>query len=141
MSWTGPHQIVTAVSRYVYETIPMLPNVGNRRPKRVHVVRLRRFANGPLGSAADHAAIERSARQDYPDNIPKRLLRYEVDRGTGAMKICVRCLGFDTASDTAEPIHTLVEDVPEMVEAFLRRHAADAVCRRMLRNYFPGGRA
>ena len=79
MTWTGPHQVVTALSRFVFETIPCLPNVGSRKPKQVHVVRLRRFANGSLGSAVDREAIERSARLDYPDNVSKRLLRYELD--------------------------------------------------------------
>ena len=38
MTWTGPHQVVNAVSPYVYEVEPMLPVRGRRRRKLVHIV-------------------------------------------------------------------------------------------------------
>ena len=45
--------------------------------------------------------------------------------------IVVRWLGYDRAYDTPEPVHNLAEDVPAMVEAYLRLHAKkDKVCAR-----------
>ena len=52
----------------------------------------------------------------------------------------VRWLGFDRANDTCEPLSQLAEDVPDLVEAYLYEHRAEAQCARALRRYFPGRR-
>ena len=135
MTWTGPHEIVGTINAFVYEVRPCVPDQGNRRPKRVHVVRMRRFANAPLGTPADRAEIERAALHDYPDNIVKRLVAFRADRD--GLKIRVRWLGFDSAHDTWEPIANLATDVPDLLEAFLYSKRADARCARALRRYFP----
>ena len=65
MTWTGPHQVVNVMSPYVYEVEPMLPVRGRRKRKLVHIVRLRRFANGDLGTSIDANHIEREALKGY----------------------------------------------------------------------------
>ena len=88
MTWTGPHEVVTAVNPIVYEVRPCVADQGKRKPQLAHVVRIRRFANAPLGTAADVAAIEKAARHDFPDNIPQRLLAHR--REAGGLKLKVR---------------------------------------------------
>ena len=137
MTWTGPHEVVRPVNRFVYKVRPCVPEQGKRRPQTVHVVRMRRFANAALGSPADARAIEKAALVDFPDNIPQRLCEHRMtDRG---MEVRVRWLGFDETHDSWEALSRLAEDVPELVEQFLYKHRADARCARALRRYFPGG--
>jgi len=120
-----------------HERRSMLMNPGSRRVKVVHVVRIRRFANGVLGTEVDRKVIEEAARRDYPDNVVKRLVAHEVVPGSGVLRIRVRWLGFGSAHDTWEPVHQLAEDVPELVEEYLRRCKKVAVCARMLERFFP----
>ena len=42
-------------------------------------MRIRRFANGLLGTPADRARIEQEALRDYPDNVVKRFVGHKVD--------------------------------------------------------------
>ena len=137
MTWTGPHEVVTTVNPFVYEVRPCVADQGKRKPQLVHVVRIRRFANAPLGTAADAVAIEKAARHDFPDNIPQRLIAHSA---AGGLTLKVRWLGFDSAHDSWEPVANLAEDVPEMVEAYLYDNRADARCARALRRFFPGER-
>ena len=138
MTWTGPHEVLRAANPFVFEVRPCVAEQGKRKPQLVHIVRMRRFANAPLGTPADAAAIEAAARHDYPDNIVQKLLEHR--REQGALEIRVRWLGFDRTHDTWEPLARLAEDVPELVEAFLYEHRADGTCARALRRYFPGAR-
>ena len=103
---------------------------------KVHVVRIRPFANGPLGDAASVDEMQRSCLRDFPDNYVSRLLAQRAG-ANGEMEIRVRWLGFTSAFDTWEPISNLVEDVPDMVQQFLRDNNGVPACRRMLQNYFP----
>ena len=118
MTWTGPHEVLHTVNPFVFEVRPCVEEHGKRKPQRVHVVRMRRFANAPLGTQADAKAIEKSVRQeDFPENIPEKILSHKRD--ADGMKIRVRWLGFDRTHDTWESVSNLAEDVPHMVEAYL----------------------
>ena len=136
MTWTGPHEVVRPVNKFVYEVRPCVPDQGRRAPQKVHVVRMRRFANAALGTPADARQIEKAALTDYPDNLVQRLCEHRMS-GRG-LEVRVRWLGFDVTHDSWEPIAGLAEDVPEMLEEFLYKHRADARCARALRRYFPG---
>ena len=78
MTWTGPHQVVNAISPYVYEVEPMLPVRGLRHRIITHIVIIRRFANGLLYTPADRSRIEKEALRDYPDNVVKRFVGHKV---------------------------------------------------------------
>lgn len=137
MKWTGPHVVLSCISPFVYTTKPALLVDSKRKPKTVHIVRIRRFSAGALATDADRRAIEQAALRDYPDNQVERFLGHSFD-DTRAQKmtIKVRWLGYDRAHDSDEPVSSLVRDVPELVEAYLREHAHEAACARMLRRYF-----
>ena len=137
MTWNGPHEIIDTVSPYVYVTRPKVRVASTRKPKTVHVVRIRRFSAGALTTDADREAIERVALKDYPDNVVGRFLSHKW--GTAPKKtlhIQVRWRGYDAAHDTFEPAHSLVKDVPDMVEEYLRQNRSDPGCARMLKRYF-----
>ena len=137
MVWTGPHEVTGTENPFVYVVRPCVPDQGKRAPMRVHVVRMRRFANAPLGTPADARAIEQAALHDYPDNRVQSLLAHRMEGGS--LRIKVRWLGFDRTHDSWEPVQNLVEDVPNRVEAYLYEHRGDAVCARLARKFFPGG--
>ena len=135
MTWTGPHEVTNAISPFVYECEPMTP-VRNRRRKHIaHIVRLRRFADGLLGTPADRNRIEQEALTDYPDNIVKRFVSHRTD-ATGQLLLRVRWLGYDHAHDTWEPAHQLAQDVPQLLEEYLRQHDDEGPVARTLTQYF-----
>ena len=88
MTWTGPHEVVCSVNNFVYLVRPCVPEQGKRKPQRVHVVRMRRFANAALGTPAHARQIEQAALQDFPDNIPDRLCEHKV--GAQGIEVHVR---------------------------------------------------
>ena len=136
MTWTGPHEVVGAVNPFVYEVRPCVPEQGKRKPAVVHVVRMRRFANAPLGTPADAREIEKAALHDYPNNFVQQLLDHRMDND--GLKIKVRWLGFDATHDSWEPLAGLAQDVPELVEEYLYAKRGDRRCARALSRYFPG---
>ena len=137
MTWTGPHTVLSAISPFVYSVKPALLIDNKRKPKTVHIVRIRRFSAGALATPADRQAIEQAALQDYPDNIVEKFVGHSFDDSPAKkLRITVRWLGYDSAHDTEEPADQLMEDVPEMVETYLRANAHESECARMLRRYF-----
>ena len=98
-------------------------------------MRVRRFVDTLLGTPADRARIEREALTDYPDNIVKRFVSHHVD-AAGQLMIRVRWLGYDSAHDTDQPAHQLAEDVPQLLEEYLRLHQREGACARTLARYF-----
>ena len=135
MTWTGPHQVVNAISPYVYEVEPMLPVRGRRRRIIAHIVRIRRFSNGLLGTPADRKRIEQEALRDYPDNVVKRFVGHKV-AADGQLTVTVRWLGYDRAHDTDEPAHQLAQDVPNLLEEYLRLHQGEGAIDRTLNQFF-----
>ena len=101
----------------------------------VHIVRIRPFANAPLGDNISTKRLEQAAQRDYPDNIVKRFVRHRVGKD-GEFELQVRWLGFGEAHDTWEPISNLVEDVPDMVERYLRKNRRKQACARLLQQYY-----
>ena len=135
MTWTGPHEVLSAPSKFVYELRPKTVTPTQRRAKMVHVVRIRPFANAPLGDSISIKRLEQAAQRDYPDNIVKRFVRHRVGKD-GEFELRVRWLGFGEAHDTWEPVSNLVKDVPDMVERYLRKNQSKQACARLLRHYY-----
>ena len=98
-------------------------------------MRIRRFASGLLGTPADRNRIEREALTDYPDNVVKRFVGHRV-AADGQLLITVRWLGYDQAHDTPEPAHQLTQDVPNLLEEYLRLHQHEGAVGRTLRQFF-----
>lgn len=135
MNWTGPHEVVAAVNKFCYQVRPLLPAPQKRPLITAHIVRIRRFSNAALGTAADRRRIEESAVRDYPDNFVQRFLEHRRNHATHRVELKVRWLGFDAAGDTWEPVASLVESCPDLVEAYLREHN-DPMLQRLLARYF-----
>ena len=135
MNWTGPHEVVAPVNKFCYQVRPLLPPPQRRPLITVHIVRIRRFSNAALDTVADRRRMEESAVRDYPDNFVQRFLDHRRNQRTHKVELKVRWLGFDAAGDTWEPVASLVDTCPDLVEAYLREHN-DPMLQRLLTRYF-----
>ena len=108
--------------------------LASRKPKEVHIARIRRFSNGVLGNDIDNARLVAAAQRDFPQNFVKALREHKVD--DGELSIKVRWMSWTPAHDTWEPAHNLAEDVPDILQRYLRAHQDDAVCAATLKQYF-----
>ena len=102
------------------------------------MVRMRRFSNAALGTAADLQQLLEAARRDFPTNFIQKLLGHRIHPKTGVMLLKVRWIGWGREGDSEEPIHNLVEDDPHRVEEYLSQHRDDDDCGRYLEEYFSG---
>ena len=136
MTWTGPHEVIDMVSPFVYIVRPKLRVPMSRKPKTVHIVCIRRFSACALATDADKAVLlEKAALKDYPDNVVDKFISRSFGHGPAKpLLIRVRWLGFDSAHDTHEPASNLVQDVPDMVEEYLREHKHNAACSSVTSN-------
>jgi hypothetical protein len=87
---------------------------GDVRP--VHVSRLRLYSESSLDATADLRQQIAHNQLGY-DVHALQDIRFGAD--VNLYLVRVSCLGFDDGESTWEPLVSLIEDVPEMVEAFL----------------------
>ena len=135
MHWTGPHEVTATVNKYCYRVRPLLPPPQKRPTITAHIVRIRRFSNAALGTAADRRRMEESAVRDFPDNFVHRFLGFRRNPVGHQVELRVRWLGFDAAGDTWEPVASLVASCPDLVEAYIREND-DPMLRPILARYF-----
>jgi len=135
MQWTGPHQVLAAVNKFCYRVEPLLPPPQKRPTITAHIVRIRRFSNAALGTPADRRRIEESAVRDFPDNFVQRFRAHRRNPTTHRVELQVRWLGFDAAGDTWEPVASLVQTCPDLVEDYLRENN-EPMLQRLLQRYF-----
>ena len=133
MRWTGPHEVIDAINQYVFVVQPVVPPPQRRRTITAHIVRIRRFSNARLGTAADRRQIEQSAINDYPNNIVDRIIGHRMHNNR--LELRVRWQGFDRAGDTWQEAVEISTFVPARVEDYLRNHE-DADTARFVRRYF-----
>ena len=136
MRWTGPHEVIAAVNKYCYKVKPIVPPPQKRKTITAHIVRIRRFSNAALGTAADRQRIEESAVRDFPDNFVQKLVAHRRNPTSNRVELKVRWLGFDAAGDTWKSIAELAESVPDMVEDYLREHN-EPMLNRIRNRFFP----
>ena len=136
MRWTGPHEVTGAINQYVFEVRPIVPPPHRRKTIKAHIVRIRRFSNAALGTAADRERIEQSAINDYPANFVHRIIAHRANPTNGRLQLRVRWLGFDSAGDTWQQAARLASEVPDRVEDYLRSNPS-GITNRFLRRHFP----
>jgi hypothetical protein len=110
MTWTGPFQIVRIINEFVYEVESI---VGNQIQE-VHAVRLRFYEDKYLQITEEMQ--EQFLNDQFNYEVEKLIdLKFFKD-----LEFLVRWRGFDEAFDTWESARSILEDVPEMVDKFIR---------------------
>ena len=133
MRWTGPHVVTDAINQYVFAVEPVLPAPQRRKTILAHIVRIRRFSNAALGTAADREQIEAAALNDFPAHFVQRIITHRMNNIT--LQLLVRWLGFDRAGDTWQDAADIAASVPDIVEDYLRNNPDDDTD-RFLRRFF-----
>ena len=79
MTWTGPHTVLSAISPFIDSVNPVLLVDNKRKPKTVHIVRIRRFSAGALVTPTDREAIEQAVLKDYQDNVVEKFVGHSFE--------------------------------------------------------------
>jgi hypothetical protein len=112
LTWTGPVQIIEAVSEHIYKI--QLPN---GKAKEVHVCRLR-------GYCSKEELKELS--QDHVTQFTFDAASFEVDCFcdlrfyNGHFEVLTRWRGFESMDDSWEPVPSLFADIPDFVVSYLQ---------------------
>ena len=118
IKWLGPYRVVDTVNEWVY----VLENVVTLRRLSAHVQRLRIYADSQLNITED---IKNQAAYDDKFFVQELVDWREDD--DGRLQLRVSWLGFTASEDTWEPIQSLHEDQPDMVEQYLRGIQAECI--------------
>lgn len=123
LKWTGPWKIVDVISEWIFEVEHLL----NGQKKLCHSQRLRFFSE-ELNNVEEIADYVVNTEESY---AIEKLLAIKFKNGGYVIK--VRWLGFDQFEDSWLTLEELMEQVPLMVEEFLRNHRHGDKIRESLR--------
>ena len=118
--WHGPFEVAAAQSRWVYK-VRHIGDTGAGKP--VHIQRIKRFSDNSLGQRAE---LSEMARRDTGLFTVHSLIGWRED-GQGQLEIRVRWEGFEEDDDTWEAVDSLREDVPGLLNKFLRDRQHESV--------------
>jgi hypothetical protein len=120
LRWRGPRRILSTLSDHVFEVEDL--NTGTVTAK--HDSRLRFYADASLDVTADLLSHIAHNNQGY-DVRALMDLRYDLE--AKRFLVLVFWLGFEAQDNTWEPLVTLYNDVPDLVERLLDRHEDTAL--------------
>ena len=123
--WTGPHQIVNQISEWTYQ----VKDLTSGRVKDVHVDHLKFYKDNKLNLTP--SLREQMAFADVGYEIQRFLDIRKLHGDEWELK--VRWKGFEAADDTWEPIDTLIQDVPDLVQQFLATRKQDRLVQQLRR--------
>jgi hypothetical protein len=112
LRWRGPRRIVSTLSDFAFE----VADLSTGKVSAVHASRLRFYADSALDVSVDLLAHIAHTDQGYE---VEALLDLRYDADSTSFQVCVAWSGFDKSDHTWEPLSTLAEDVPQLVERLL----------------------
>jgi hypothetical protein len=107
--WKGPFRITKVVNELVYEVQNLLTN----EKKEVHSVRLSHFLDSDIDSNVKEYIQFHNDNYEIEEILDKRI-------NQGVEEVLVKWKGFEPEESTWEPLEIIKEDVPHLVEIFLR---------------------
>lgn len=118
LKWMGPRRIVDTVNDHIYivEDLITLERVA------AHASRIKRYADGAFEVTRD---TREQILYDEKGLCVERILRWR--NTAGGVQLRVRWLGFEACDDTWEPLETLFEDVPELIQEYVAKFPHDEV--------------
>ncbi len=115
--WNGPYQVVGTVNPFVYQ----VKMIGvDKKPKAVHVQRLKRFSANDIGHDAE---LRQIAQQDLGTFTVKSLEGWRIGPSRN-IELRVFWEGFEERDSTWEDAVKLHEDIPSEVSKYLRENKA-----------------
>ena len=119
--WTGPYRISAVFCDWHYQ----LQNIVSADTVEAHVTRIKFYHDSSLNVTKELKAFASSNMRF----IVNSLLNARLDHGQ--WQLLVNWAGFPDDENSWEPTTVLVEDVPDLVKAFVRAHLANPDVRRM----------
>jgi hypothetical protein len=107
--WKGPFRITKVLNELVYEVQNLLTN----KKKEVHAIRLSQFQDSKIDSNVKEYIQFHNDNYEIEEIMDKRI-------NQGVEEVLVKWKGFEPEESTWEPLEIIKEDVPQLVESFLR---------------------
>ena len=114
LRWAGPYRIVSTSSEWVFQIETILTGAVTT----AHSSRLRFYCDSLLEVSA---AVKRHAAKFDAAYEVDEIIGHRVNASSGVEEMCVRWAGFEEEDSSWEPLQTLQEDVPALVQAFFAR--------------------
>ena len=118
LSWNGPWQIDSVFSPLVYN-LKLFSRRGTKTHRtRAHANRIAPFATRDFEKRCDLDDITWDSVSLVVDRIVKVFT--EMENGKEEFKLRIQWLGFETCSNTTEPLVHMWEFIPAMIKTFLK---------------------
>jgi Chromo (CHRromatin Organisation MOdifier) domain len=114
LRWRGPRRIISALSDHVYE----VQDLENGRIATVHSSRIRFYHDPSLNVTADLLQHIANTEQGY---AVKAIQDIRFDAASNSFQVLVYWIGFDDEDATWEPLTTMHEDAPDVLDNFFQR--------------------
>ncbi len=116
VKWVGPYRVTRAVSDYVFEC----ENLLSQKHSIIHGNRLKFYSDSSLNVTED--LLDTIAHNEPQYNKVHALLDLRRNPSSGIFEVKTQWQGFDHEEPGWEPFEILREDIPEMLESFLKTH-------------------
>ena len=111
LTWTGPYIVREVIASNVYIIADIFGEL-----KESHAVRLKYYDGSNFKITEDiKSAYIHNKGPYYVKEVRK------IKKNSEGVKVLIWWLGFDKTSSTWEPFNVMKEDIPEMLEAFLKK--------------------
>ena len=112
--WQGPYEVTHAKSEFTYG----VRLIGTEKIETIHVLRMKRFAGQDFGCTAE---IAHSAQHDAAVFEVEEITNWKINESSQVL-LRVHWRGWEKEEDSWETAIVLHEDVPAIVEDYLRAH-------------------
>lgn len=110
VTWLGPAQIIDTINDYIYCVKFILSD-----KEEVHAQRLKFYSDSSLNITSD--LLDNIGLTDSTF-FPQQILDHRVNPDTGESELLIHWKGFELQDAEWEPLTTMQEDIPDMVNAY-----------------------
>jgi hypothetical protein len=122
--WSGPAQVMKATSDWIFE----IKNLVTNQVKECHASRLKFYADHSLN--VDQELLDHVAHNGE-GHVVEKIVDCRYSAPMKRYEVLVHWRGLDSIEDSWEPAAVLLEDVPQVMQRYVKAHADHPVVMKM----------